>query len=360
MTLKLSNNSTATLGAALSTDATQVSLAASAGAKFPALDSGDWFPITVAKADDPSQFEVMRCAARSGDILTVSRAQEGTSAKAFAPGDVVELRLTAGAMQQTYPQVTDSDAGSKGVRFSVAPVAAGQIRTVKIPNKDIELLDKATEDEQLAGNSDDVGTTPLGVRRYVGQWGIGEGALPLSNMDAVERTGVYRAGEDRVALHLQTFGGAVGEKGGEQFQIIGVMGGNGELRYRLRYTVDANSPYSAERVIWDNQNLDPSVVELGPDIYSNTTIDSRHTGKATRVVSGNLFLDSMPEGTIAQFYSLHNMEVHAGVGVTSFNHFRGGSYGDSLVKLAAVGSVFTVHYITPSAIYIFGNGISDL
>ncbi len=42
--------------------------------------------------------EIMRATARSGAIMTVTRAQEGTPAQSFAPGANVDLRLTKGVM----------------------------------------------------------------------------------------------------------------------------------------------------------------------------------------------------------------------------------------------------------------------
>lgn len=98
MALKLSNNADGLLAMAISNSDTSLTLRAGHGSRFPALDPGDWFPITVVRASDPSQLEIMRCTGRSGDTLTVVRAQEGTSAIAFNAGDVVSLRLTVAAL----------------------------------------------------------------------------------------------------------------------------------------------------------------------------------------------------------------------------------------------------------------------
>src|SRR5690606_32111243 len=67
-----------------------------------------------------SQFEIMRCTARNGDTLTVVRAQEGTSAITFSAGDVVELRLTAGTLEENFPQVEGRNA--KNLRFIISSV----------------------------------------------------------------------------------------------------------------------------------------------------------------------------------------------------------------------------------------------
>ncbi|WBF05216.1 tail fiber protein 2 [Burkholderia phage CSP3] len=93
MALKLANNAVSKLAGTLATGGTSLALTPGDGAKFPALGAGDWFPLTVIKSD--GTFEVMRCTARATDTLTVTRAQEGTAALAFAAGDRVELRFTA-------------------------------------------------------------------------------------------------------------------------------------------------------------------------------------------------------------------------------------------------------------------------
>jgi len=120
MALKLSNNASGILAAAISNSATSLTLRSGHGSRFPALSSGDWFPITVVRASDPSQFEIMRCTARNGDTLTVVRAQEGTSAITFSAGDVVELRLTAGTLEENFPQVEGRNA--KNLRFIISSV----------------------------------------------------------------------------------------------------------------------------------------------------------------------------------------------------------------------------------------------
>lgn len=117
MGLKLSNNANGILALAISDNATSLTLRAGHGSRFPVLGPGDWFPITVVRASDPSQLEIMRCTARSGDTLTVVRAQEGTSAITFDAGDVVSLRLTSGTLEENFPQVEGRNA--KGLRFSI-------------------------------------------------------------------------------------------------------------------------------------------------------------------------------------------------------------------------------------------------
>ena len=93
MTIKFSNNATATLGASLTSIATSITLTTGQGALFPSLGAGDYFFATIVNASNLS--EVVKVTARVVDVLTVQRAVEGTTALAFGVGDKVELRVTA-------------------------------------------------------------------------------------------------------------------------------------------------------------------------------------------------------------------------------------------------------------------------
>jgi microcystin-dependent protein len=93
MPLKLSNNATSTLAASIDTDDTVISV--TQGSLFPALNAGEWFMATI--VDDDGNREIVKCTARVSNTLTVVRAQEGTTARSFTSGVVVEHRLTAGS-----------------------------------------------------------------------------------------------------------------------------------------------------------------------------------------------------------------------------------------------------------------------
>ena len=93
MGLKLANNAISTLASGITAASTSIALATGTGSKFPTLAAGDYFPATISKSD--GTFEIVTVTARSGDTLTVTRAQEGTTALAFDANSLIELRLTA-------------------------------------------------------------------------------------------------------------------------------------------------------------------------------------------------------------------------------------------------------------------------
>lgn len=76
---------------------TNISLFPSAGALFPNPSGGNYFRLLLTDAATSNYNEIVFCTARSGDVLTVTRNQEGTSARAWIAGDIIENVLTSGS-----------------------------------------------------------------------------------------------------------------------------------------------------------------------------------------------------------------------------------------------------------------------
>jgi len=99
MTIQLyANNAKTTLSASITATQTSISVATGTGSLFPSPSTGQVFRITLVSASSPSVYEICTCTARSGDTLTVIRAQEGTSGTPFSSGDIVGNYDTAGVM----------------------------------------------------------------------------------------------------------------------------------------------------------------------------------------------------------------------------------------------------------------------
>lgn len=92
MGIKLTNNAASTLLSDITASDTTLTLPAATGDLFPVLGAGDYFNLTVISS--AGAYEIMQCTARAGDVLTVVRAQEGTTAAGFVAGSRVELRVT--------------------------------------------------------------------------------------------------------------------------------------------------------------------------------------------------------------------------------------------------------------------------
>ena len=93
------NNASSRLYAAIDAVTTSIRVQDGDGVKFPQPtgDGSNYFPVTVEDRRS-GQIEIMLCTGRSGDILNVTRAQEGTPAQSFLLGATVSNRLTAATM----------------------------------------------------------------------------------------------------------------------------------------------------------------------------------------------------------------------------------------------------------------------
>lgn len=100
------NNASSLLASGISNSALTVTVTAGEGALFPAIAAGQF---SVATLEDTSgNIEVVSVTGRTSDTMTIVRAQEGTTALAFASGSRFELRVTAGVLA-TLLQKTGAD-----------------------------------------------------------------------------------------------------------------------------------------------------------------------------------------------------------------------------------------------------------
>ena len=100
MAVKFTNNARSTLAGSIGTGDLALAVASADAGTFPSLDPGDWFPLTI--FDSGGNMEIVKVTARSGAALTIVRAQEGTTAKAFASGTRCELRPTMASLNEIY------------------------------------------------------------------------------------------------------------------------------------------------------------------------------------------------------------------------------------------------------------------
>lgn len=150
--LSFSNNGYSTLASGISDVATSVTVQTGHGARFPASN----FKVTLAEQSPATGWEVCLCTSRTGDVLTITRAQEGTTGIAFASGDYIGCHVTSGTLddmaqvgkansftaQQTFSELKETVYTiTDGAAFEVDPVngsiqiiTLGASRTPKATN----------------------------------------------------------------------------------------------------------------------------------------------------------------------------------------------------------------------------------
>lgn len=98
--LLFANNISSTLNSDVGPGDGSIVLASGQGANYPSPAAGQYFVLTIQNLQT-GLLEVCYCTARSGDLLTVERAKEGTSAGTWlAAQSVVQMRLTKGMLEK--------------------------------------------------------------------------------------------------------------------------------------------------------------------------------------------------------------------------------------------------------------------
>jgi len=142
MSIQLKNLAKSRLSVGISAIDTTVSVTATEGSKFATLGVGDYF--YAALQNSVGVIELVKVTARTGDAMTIVRAQGGTTALTWSAGDIFEQRLTAETFydyvqSQLRTAVTlDSVAGTDTITATVTDFTAytAQDKFALIPAND--------------------------------------------------------------------------------------------------------------------------------------------------------------------------------------------------------------------------------
>jgi len=99
-TFLYANNAKSALAGAITNVATSANLTSGSGVLFPNPVAGQQFAMTFVDAATGLLNEIVYVTSRSGDTVTMVRAQEGTTALAWSAGDIAASLMTAGNMAQ--------------------------------------------------------------------------------------------------------------------------------------------------------------------------------------------------------------------------------------------------------------------
>lgn len=111
------NNAVGSLAAAITDTDTSLELQGGEGANFPNPTAPDYFMLTL---ENGSWMEIVKVTARATDVLTIERAQEGSTAEPFYQFDLVELRVTAGAMNEAGTLVRIAEVVTTGSQSTIS------------------------------------------------------------------------------------------------------------------------------------------------------------------------------------------------------------------------------------------------
>lgn len=108
MKIIAANNASTILAAAISSTATTLTVSSGTGSAFPSPVSGaSYFKLTLIDAATESLNEIVHVTAVSGDIFTIVRGQEGTTARTWSVSDIAANMITAGTIAAMAQYDTD-------------------------------------------------------------------------------------------------------------------------------------------------------------------------------------------------------------------------------------------------------------
>lgn len=204
------NNAYSSLGASLTNVATTLTVTTGHGDRFPAVTAPDFMLLTL--QDASNNIEVVKVTARTAgaDAMTIVRAQDGTTARSWNIADVVELRLTASALNPlgllegastsaairttlVVPTRTGGDAsgtwaiaitGNAATATSIAAGATGDLLYQSGAGTTAKLADVATGNALISGG---VGVAPsygkIGLTTHIsGTLAVGNGGTGATTL----------------------------------------------------------------------------------------------------------------------------------------------------------------------------------
>ena len=198
------NNYQTTLGAALSSTATTMTVSSTTGLPS-SLASGQFIPMTLTPASSPgSAYEIVYVTGISGSTLTVERGQEGTSALNWNTGDVLYSTNTA--------ETTGTSMGSPSTDFQTNTLTASGLITA---NGGLTVPSGQTE--TVAGTLDVTGTIavpnatsnnqPVALGQLLNTDPIGASNATSSDVTSISATtGTFVAPSDGILVIMATGG----------------------------------------------------------------------------------------------------------------------------------------------------------
>lgn len=108
MAYKVSNNAFSTLAGAINSIATSLTVGTGHGDRFPVITGADHTFVTLEDASGNIEIVKVTARASASDVMTIVRAQDGTTARSWAAGDVVECRIIASLLNDAIAHLSDT------------------------------------------------------------------------------------------------------------------------------------------------------------------------------------------------------------------------------------------------------------
>lgn len=181
MTTLFKDNASSVLSTGISSGALSITVTTGHGDRFPIVVSPDICYLTL--EDAAHHIEIVKVTGRGmgADTMTIVRAQQGTTARAWLSGDIVELRLTATTMAETIAHPGESTDAHAASAIGFTPT--GGIGAVTVQ----EAIAELDSEKSPVGHNHDGAYTPVGTAQPIDEDLTALAALASTGM--IERTG---------------------------------------------------------------------------------------------------------------------------------------------------------------------------
>jgi hypothetical protein len=212
------NNAATVLASTLPATGITVELAPGTGILFPQLTvAGEFFMATLISQSNSLIRELVQVTAISGDtIVSMIRAQEGTSAISWVSGDLFQLNITAGSLAalQTAASAGSIPIAQVGAPNGVAPLDGDAL--VPIVNIPVSGL-SALLGQPVSANGTDASGAPPALANILGSFTVTQpGAYFVQNQSAATLQVIFDNGSGGdVSVQLLAAGGNAGSQGAD-------------------------------------------------------------------------------------------------------------------------------------------------
>ena len=224
MTIKYTNDARTTLIDSITPTSTFLNVTSTLN--FPTLVEGDYTYLTLSNATEAVK-EIVKCTAIDGTMLTVVRGEESTIARIFDAGAHVQLRITAGLINEAIGEsIYDDSALAEAVRLN----------TLKVSNVAHPLVETAVPtgalftDTTYTSNSFTLSDLQgFNANEHINWGAASQGTIHSTNLPAISITSVQTATDSTAHLALTTEEGDVVIRTDEKRTYIRNAGVAGDL-----------------------------------------------------------------------------------------------------------------------------------